>query len=347
MNVKEAKKKLVKLIKNPATSDKAIMLWGPSGIGKSAIVYQIAEELGIKAINIALNKINPVDFMGIPVYNKDTNRMVWATPNIFPYPERDGEKGILFLDEINTAPVSVQAAAYQLVLDRKIGEYTLPKGWIIIAAGNRSKDKGATYKMPAPLVNRFIAHLNIEPDIEAFTEYAFAKNFRPEIIGFLKWKPELLHQQPVELEEGTNFPTPRAWENANLLREVYDNDNEFIEALGECINKGVATTFSGYLKVFDKLPDINQILTGKIKKLTLDTNKPDLMYALSVSLVYYLLKKPDTKKIDNALKYINQAPVTYSYLVAKEIANKIPNKVLESEEFSKYAQEHADLILAA
>jgi ABC-type branched-subunit amino acid transport system ATPase component len=347
MNIKEAKKKLTKLIKNPLTADKAIMMWGPSGVGKSAIVYQIAEELKMKAINIALNKINPVDFMGIPVYDKQTNRMVWATPNIFPYVERDGERGILFLDEINTAPMSVQAAAYQLVLDRKIGEYALPKGWIIIAAGNRSKDKGATYKMPAPLVNRFIAHLNIEPDIDAFTEYAFSKGFEPEIIGFLKWKPDLLHQQPTEIEEGTNFPTPRAWENANLLREVYDNDTEFVEALGECINRGVATTFQGYLKVFDKLPDMNKILVGQIKKMELDINKPDLMYALSVSLVYRLLKKPDVKKIDNALKYINQTTVTYSYLVAKEIASKIPNKALESKEFEKYAQEHADLILAA
>ena len=137
-----------------------VFIWGSPGTGKSAVLHQLVSELGIALRDIRALLLDPVDLRGLPFLGKD-GRSQWATPDFLP---QDGE-GILFLDELNAAPAMVQASCYQLVLDRKLGEYTLPEGWAIVAAGNRDSDRAATTRMPTPLRNRFV-HLNFEVDVQ-------------------------------------------------------------------------------------------------------------------------------------------------------------------------------------
>ena len=129
-----------------------VMLWGPPGVGKSQMVAQVAERHNVPLIDIRLSQMEPSDLRGIPFRAEE--HVEWAVPAMLPDAKRHGESGILFLDEITSAPPSVSAAAYQLILDRKLGEYEVPDGWAIIAAGNRQGDRGVTYSMPAPLANR-------------------------------------------------------------------------------------------------------------------------------------------------------------------------------------------------
>ena len=136
-----------------------VMLWGPPGVGKSQIVAQIGARHSAPVIDIRLSQMEPSDLRGIPF--RSDQQVEWAIPAILPNRERHGPKGILFLDEITSAPPSVSAAAYQLILDRKLGEYEVPAGWAIFAAGNRQGDRGVTYTMPAPLANR-LSHFEVE-----------------------------------------------------------------------------------------------------------------------------------------------------------------------------------------
>ena len=130
-----------------------VMLWGAPGVGKSQMVAQVAARNHVPLIDIRLSQMEPSDLRGIPFLKGDI--VDWAIPSMLPDQKRHGVAGILFLDEITSAPPSVSAAAYQLILDRSLGEYKVPDQWAIIAAGNRQGDRGVTYTMPAPLANRF------------------------------------------------------------------------------------------------------------------------------------------------------------------------------------------------
>ena len=183
-----------------------VMLWGPPGVGKSQIVHQTGATMNGKVIDLRMAQFDPVDLRGIPFKGED-GRTMWAPPGVFPIAERDGEEGVLFLDELNSAPPAVQAAGYQLVLDRALGEYHMPPGWRVVAAGNRETDRGVAYRMPTPLANRF-AHFEVVVDLQDWVVWANGAGIRPEIVAFVRWRPEYLHRvRPNKLGEGVSYPT--------------------------------------------------------------------------------------------------------------------------------------------
>jgi len=179
-----------------------VFVWGGPGLGKSALITQLAATLEIQLQDVRALLLDPVDLRGLPYLSE--GRSKWATPDFLP---KHGE-GILFLDELNAAPAMVQASCYQLVLDRKLGEYELPDGWSIIAAGNRDSDRAVTTRMPTPLRNRFV-HLELEVDMQEWCEWAIRAGIRPELIAFLRFRPELLS---AFSRDDNAFPSPRSWE---------------------------------------------------------------------------------------------------------------------------------------
>jgi len=162
-------------------------IWGAPGVGKSSIVKQISTKKDVGFIDLRLALMDPTDLKGIPFFDKDTHSALWAPPAFLP---REGE-GILFLDELNSAPPSVQASAYQLILDRKVGEYELPDGWAIVAAGNREGDRGVTYRMPAPLANRFV-HFEMDIDTNEWRDWGYKNNLDERILSYIAYKNEHL-----------------------------------------------------------------------------------------------------------------------------------------------------------
>src|SRR6266852_4292136 len=178
-----------------------VFVWGGPGIGKSAVIAWLARSLKIQLQDVRALLLDPVDLRGLPHLSE--GRSKWATPDFLP---REGE-GILFLDELNSATAMVQASCYQLVLDRKLGEYTLPDGWAIVAAGNRESDRGVTTRMPTPLRNRF-THLQFEVDMQEWCEWGIRASIRPEVIAFVRFRPDLLS---VFDRDANAFPSPRSW----------------------------------------------------------------------------------------------------------------------------------------
>lgn len=283
---KAAKKSIQKAIQK----HRPVFLWGPPGIGKSDIVKQIGEDTNREVIDVRLALWEPTDIKGIPYYNSDQGKMVWAPPSELPVdPE---STAIIFLDELNSAPPAVQAAAYQLILNRKVGTYTLPAGVDLVAAGNRDGDRGVTYRMPAPLANRFV-HLEAKVDFDDWQEWAVTNNIHPEVVGYVGFaKQDLYDFDPKSASK--SFATPRSWSFVSELLADDDTDSDTLHNLvAGAVGDGLATKFMAHRKVAGRMPKAADILDGKVK--TLEIKEVSAMYSLTVSLCYELKDRSEKK----------------------------------------------------
>jgi hypothetical protein len=289
MLVNGAKKNCLEIIRQNPT--RTVMLWGSPGIGKSAIVSAIAKELGIGFVDVRLAILNPVDLKGIPFANFETKRADWFTASFLPDAARDGERGILMLDELTSASPALQVAAYQLILDRRCGDYVLPPGWSIIAAGNKASDRGVTNRMASPLANRMM-HFEIEPDLEDWKVWALMNGVHHNVLSFLNFKPSLLFAFPEAAAEIKAFPTPRTWEFVSDIMNMTNVDR--YPLLVATIGEGAAIEFKSFLDVASKLPNIEQIVsTGDGDIVT----TPGLQYAICGAITSNLAAKQKTGKL--------------------------------------------------
>jgi MoxR-like ATPase len=242
------------------------MIWGPPGIGKSSIVAQVATAYNLPCIDLRLSQLAPTDLRGLPVAKE--GRSHWYPPEFLP---EDGA-GILFLDEINMAPPTMQGMAQQLILDRKVGSYTVPEGWFIWAAGNREEDRAAVFDMPAPLANRFL-HVEVTPHFEDFKAYALARGLHEQIVAFLSFRPELLHRgdalQPA-------WPSPRSWEMASQLHAIGLD-------VGAAVGAPAAAEFNAFVTLYEQLPDLDAIMAGTGETIPFP-EEPSIRYATTVGL---------------------------------------------------------------
>jgi len=286
---KSAKRSIRKAIQ----TRRPVFLWGPPGIGKSDIVKQIGEDAGREVVDVRLALWEPTDIKGIPYYNADQGKMVWAPPSELP---TDPEStAIIFLDELNSAPPAVQAAAYQLILNRRVGTYELPKGVDVVAAGNREGDRGVTYRMPAPLANRFI-HLEMKIDFDDFQEWAVMNNVHPEVVGYVGFaKQDLYDFDPKSPSKA--FATPRSWVFVSDLLKDDDCDIDTLHNLiAGAVGDGLAVKFMAHRKIAGRLPKAEDILKGKVKDLQI--KEVSAMYSLTVSLCYELKDQAEKKAKD-------------------------------------------------
>jgi hypothetical protein len=299
---KAAKRSILKAIK----TRRPVFLWGPPGIGKSDVVKQIGEQTNREVIDVRLALWEPTDIKGIPYYNADQGKMVWAPPAELPTDE--DSTALIFLDELNSAPPAVQAAAYQLILNRRVGTYKLPKGVDIVAAGNREGDRGVTYRMPAPLANRFV-HLEMKVDFDDFQDWATLNNIHPEVLGYVGFaKQDLYDFDPKSPSKA--FATPRSWVFVSDLLQDDDTDADTLHNLvAGAIGDGLAVKFMAHRKIAGRLPKAEDILAGKVKDLQI--KEVSAMYSLTVSLCYEL--KDCAEKGDK--KFDDKADLFFRYMM--------------------------------
>ena len=290
-----------KSIRKALTVRRPVFLWGPPGIGKSDIVKQIGDDLGREVIDVRLALWEPTDIKGIPYYNSDLGKMTWAPPAELPVDS--DSTAIIFLDELNSAPPAVQAAAYQLILNRRVGTYVLPKGVDVVAAGNREGDRGVTYRMPAPLANRFV-HLEAKVDFDDWQDWATLNKIHPEVVGYVGFaKQDLYDFDPKSPSKA--FATPRSWSFVSDLLNDDDTDTDTLHNLiAGAVGDGLAVKFMAHRKIAGRLPKAEDILEGKVKDL--EIKEVSAMYSLTVSLCYELkdcAEKKDKKFDDKADKF--------------------------------------------
>ena len=321
-----------------------VMLWGPPGIGKSQMVGQVARGFDVPVIDIRLSQLEPSDLRGIPFRSGET--VEWAVPAMLPDAGRHGSTGILFLDEINSAPPSVSAAAYQLILDRQLGDYRVPDGWAMFAAGNRQGDRGVTYAMPSPLANRF-THYEVEVNLDDWVLWAYANGIDERVIGFLRFRPELLFDfDPAH--DPIAFPSPRSWEFAHRsLQKFADDSDLLLGALQACVGPAAGIELKAFIDHLEQMPDIDAIVGGGENSVPVDI---DLQYAVAAALVGRARRAVEEgngeRVLGKVLEYAGRFPQReMGVMLVSDLHRAVGNDLFAAPEFSRWAREVGDLML--
>ena len=276
--------------------------------------------------------LDPVDLRGLP--RLENGRAEWCPPAFLPGPD-DSEQGIIFLDELNAAPPLVQAACYQLVLDRRIGEYRLPDGWSIIAAGNREKDKAVTHRMPSALANRMV-HLEFDVSPDDWILWAQQAGIRREVIAFLRFRPKLLHDFDP-LSSGKAFASPRSWAFLSGILDANPDPDVEYELFRGTVGDGAAAEFMGFLRVWRGLPSVEDILANPADALVPDD--PAALYAVCEALS----EKADGT-VNALVTYAGRLPSEFGVLLMRDAVCR-DERIVRTSAFADWAQANAHVLM--
>ncbi len=318
-----------------------VMLWGPPGVGKSQIVAQVADKHAAAIVDIRLSQMEPSDLRGIPFKNE--HKVEWAIPAMLPDIEVHGEAGILFIDEITSAPPSVSAAAYQLILDRRLGEYRVPEHWAIVAAGNRQGDRGVSYSMPSPLANRF-SHYELDVNIDDWADWAYQNDIDERIIAFLRFRPDLLFDFNPE-HNPVAFPSPRSWEFAHrALYKFADRPALLSGGIEACVGRAAGVELYAFIQSLENLPDIDAIASGQSQECP---DEIDLQYAIASALVTRAIRSGgDIEILGNLLNYANQFKQReMGVMLVSDLQRSIGSELYAVPQFAGWAEKIGDILV--
>lgn len=298
--------------------------WSAPGIGKSSVIRQVVDRLSEESgerwglIDLRLSQLDPVDLRGVPTVENGVT--VWNVPEFLPNAERDGERGVLFLDEVFLAAPAVQAAAMQLVLDRRVGDYVLPEGWKIACASNRASDKAGVGSTNKALDNRFI-HVDVIHDVDEWCGWAAEAGLPAELVAFLRFRSELLHQYPDGgIPRGARaFATPRTWAMAASILELDLDDDTQHAALQGAVGEGPASELIGFLRICRTLPDIGAVLR--------DPNGADVPLdpATQYATAACLARRVDRDTLANGVTFAERMAPEFAVLLLRDATARDPN----------------------
>ena len=305
---------------------------GAPGIGKSDLIRSVANDLDLEVVDVRASLLDPVDLRGLP--SIDGGETTWNQPDFLP---TEG-KGIIFLDEINVAPKLVQGALYQLVLDRKLGDYDVPEGWVVIAAGNRKEDRAIVQDAGTALATRFV-HLDLVPDLDDWTDWAVQDDsgIATEVLAFVRFRPELLHK--FSADEKTH-PTPRTWAFASKVFDTKPDRALRLPLYSGCVGEAAAVEFTGFLDIMERIPSIDEVL--------MDPDGADVPEAQDVAVLYALTaalaKKATKENVAKVFQYLKRLPEEFGGFCAKAMLGRDKN-LGRTKAFTTYAINNQDVLL--
>lgn len=336
----------------------APFLWGPPGVGKSDGVKELAgmieKSTGKKVMvtDIRLLLFSPIDLRGVPVADKSRTFTDWLKPRILDMDPSEDVVNILFLDELSAAPQSVQAAAYQLTLNRAIGEHKLPSNTIVMAAGNRTTDRAVAYKMPSALANRMM-HFDIRVDYMSWSQWAITEgNVHPLVLGYLSFDMSKLYLEDKSLDDMA-FPTPRSWMFVSNILHTLGKDEDvrnYKALIASCIGMGTTVEFLGWCKVYKTLPKVEDIFAGKEVK---HPSSPDALYALVAAMTTYAVKLLQftpggltLEEMENVSRFCSTIPADYAFCFYRNVISvvNIRSLLMKSSHFIAWGKKHKGLL---
>ena len=283
-----------------------ILIHSSPGIGKSSIVRQVANKLGIGFVDVRLAEMESVDIRGLPSIDKDKGVMKWNAPDFWPRDPKS--KGIIFLDEITSCDKSCQVAAYELILDRKIGDfYKVPDGWYIVSAGNLTTDRAVAMSTSSALSNRFM-HVELESDPDQWGAWGITHDIHPSVLGFIQYRPmNLFNMEKENLERG--WPSPRSWERVSQMVKIYGNNEDLLRKIVYgLVGSAKGVEFMEFHRLNHNFDNIIDMVYGKIPIKIPEKN--DQLYAMCSSLIYILWRGSDEadekKRIDGFFKILSE-----------------------------------------
>jgi hypothetical protein len=327
MNLNDARIMLEAYLDN----DQPAMLWGPPGSGKSSLVRQIVADRKWGLIDFRASTRDNVAVMGLPDLAGETTR--WKVPDEFPQVERDGEEGILFLDEINAAAPSMQAALFGLVLDRKVGEYVCPPGWRIVAAGNRQSDRAAAQRMPSALANRF-GHIDVDPDVDTVTQHFIKKNVDPILIAFLRFRKALLFS--MEGSDLRAFASPRSWESS--AKYINHPPRIRLQLVSGLVGEGNAAELEGFIRIYKELPSLDLVLANPNSAPV--PQETSACYAIASGLA----RKVDARTFANGMAYMGRLKREFEIMFAVDAVRRDPG-LSHTQAFTEWAVRNQDVTI--
>lgn len=329
MYYQDAKKTITKII---SKYRQPVLLLGSPGIGKSAMCKEIAIELQFDSfVDIRGTTLRPPDLRGLMYLNSMKNgekEAKFAPMSLLP---RSGKHLILF-DELPTCSMEVQAALYQLLLDRQLGEYKVPEETVILAAGNRQEDRAGASRILTPLATRFITTLNLTSDLDNWLLWAIPKGIRPEIIAFLQLSPNALNNFDPKSHDNS-YTCERSWENASHILDCITDDS-LRETLIGTIGTIAGESFSAFLAIYANICKIPAILTNPDTHIIPTT--PDQLYSVSAALSY----AADKVNLTDVLTYMDRLPPEFKTLFTVDISQRHV-ELTESSEYCQFAANNA------
>lgn len=322
----------VEAIKEGYATRLPMLLTGAPGVGKSSAVRTAADELGIALIDVRASQTDPVDWRGIPSIIGGKTK--WCVPDFLP---TDGS-GILFLDELTAAPMAVQVALYQLILDRRIGDYTLPDGWYVMGAGNRVEDRAAAGRMSTALNNRLV-HIEQTADVDGWLEWYWQTGLPEEVAFFIGFRRELLFRFDPASREAA-FPTPRSWEAAAKLYARGLSTTLELPLIAGAIGTGAAAEFLAFCRIYRELPSLDGILMDPERAIVPD--EPSARAAV----VSGLSKKASPASIGSVMKYLARLPKEYEFLGMK-LSRRFAPAIETTRDCAMWMQRNSKFLVAA
>lgn len=321
-------KKLFEAVTRVLVAQKVPFIKGQPGAGKSEIVAQVAKEHNLFLIDVRLSQFDPTDINGFPTL--ENGRSNYCPPQIFPIEGDeipDGYSGwLLFLDEINSAPLSVQAAAYKLILDRMIGDHKIHKNVAIVAAGNRAADKAIVNRMGTAMQSRLI-HLNMDISHKDWTEWAHGAGIDHRVISFIEFRPELISRFNPNHSDDT-FPCPRTWVfMSDIVKDKESFDEIDLEIAKGTVGEGAAIEFAGFMKIHNELPNIQQIM-DKAATLTIPTDM-----SIKYAVTGLIAANVDESNINKLAKYVERLPTEFQLLTWRAAIRT--NNIIKNTQYIK------------
>jgi hypothetical protein len=300
------------------------------------MIRQLGKNLGVEVRDtIRASQMDPTDVKGFPAPDAKKGIMRWLPPGFLPTDPKSS--GILFLDELTSGAIAVQASFYQLMLDRRVGDYVLPDGWAVVAAGNREIDRSIVNRMPAALANRMV-HIDYEVDVPSFVEWAMKNNIGAETIAFIRFREALLHNFNPDSKEAA-FATPRTWEMADGVRQLPIDSSDKLELLKGTVGEGPAAEYTAFCSMINQLPAPEEIAMDPLRAPVPEA--PGAQYAVTTMLSI------GTKTVDEwrtNMLYMARMPTEFQVVYVRDLLNNDNVPIKGTREWSDWALANREVI---